>query len=99
MTAVAEAAGIELSVAPYFDVLVVAACHFGAATPTVKWPAGASEMQDTALQGPPVPQGQLMGPPDGPEMRVQIDEDILRWVWCRISAETMQGGGTTIRVV
>jgi muconate cycloisomerase len=78
MAAVGEAAGLELSVAPYFDILAAAATHFAAATPGVKWPAGASDMEDTLLAEPFVPTGQVMEPPEGPGLGVTLDEDKLR---------------------
>jgi L-alanine-DL-glutamate epimerase-like enolase superfamily enzyme len=78
MAAVGEAAGLELSVAPYFDILAAAATHFAASTPNVKWPAGASDMMDTLLAEPFVPTGQVMRPPEGPGLGVELDEDKLR---------------------
>ena len=77
MAAVAEAAGLELSVAPYFDILAAAATHFAASTSLVKWPAGASDMQDTLLAEPYEPQGQVMEPPEGPGLGIELDEDKL----------------------
>ena len=44
MTAVGEAATLEISVAPYFDVMAAEATHFAASTHNVKWPAGFSEL-------------------------------------------------------
>ena len=44
MAAIGEAAGLELSVAPYFDIMAAAAAHFAVSTPNVKWPAGFSDM-------------------------------------------------------
>ena len=49
MSAIAEAAGLEISVAPYFDIIAAAAAHLAAATPIAKWPAGFSDMTDTIL--------------------------------------------------
>ena len=43
MAAVAEAAGLEISVAPYFDIIAAMAAHFAAATPIANWPAGFSD--------------------------------------------------------
>ena len=77
MAAVGEAAGLEISVAPYFDVMAAAAAHFAASTPNVKWPAGFSEMGDTLLTVPYEPLGQILDPPEGPGLGVEVDEDKL----------------------
>ena len=77
MAAIAEAAGLELSVAPYFDVLAAGACHLAASTPGVRWPAGFSDMTDTLLAEPFEPMGQVAEPPDGPGLGVELDEDKL----------------------
>jgi muconate cycloisomerase len=77
MDAIAQAAGLGISVAPYFDVLAAAATHFAAASPNVRWPAGASDMQDTLLTVPFEPDGQVMAPPAGVGLGVEIDEDKL----------------------
>jgi L-alanine-DL-glutamate epimerase-like enolase superfamily enzyme len=79
MASVGVAAGLELSVAPYFDILAAAATHFAAATPGVRWPAGASDMQDTLLAEPFEPVGQVMGPPQGPGLGVEVDDEKLNW--------------------
>ncbi|MGQ9583864.1 MAG: mandelate racemase/muconate lactonizing enzyme family protein [Anaerolineae bacterium] len=77
MAAVAEAAGLEISVAPYFDVLAAAACHFAASCPIVRWPAGFSDMEDTLLAESFEPTGQVADPPEGPGLGVTLDEDKL----------------------
>jgi muconate cycloisomerase len=77
MAAIAEAAGLELSVGAYFDVLLAAMAHFAASTPNVKWPAGASDMVDTLLTEPLEPTGQIAEPPEGPGLGVELDEDKL----------------------
>ena len=77
MAAIAEAAGIEISVAPYFDIIAAAAAHFAAATPVAKWPAGFSDMTDTILDEPLKPDGQVLAPPDGVGFGVTVDEDKL----------------------
>lgn len=77
MAAIAEAAGLEISVAPYFDIMAAAAAHFAAATPIAKWPAGFSDMTDTILTEPYTPTGQFMQPPAGAGLGVAIDEDRL----------------------
>ncbi len=77
MAAIAEAAGLEISVAPYFDIIAAAAANLAAATPVAKWPAGFSDMTDTILAEPYEPEGQILPPPPGPGLGVEIDEDKL----------------------
>jgi L-alanine-DL-glutamate epimerase-like enolase superfamily enzyme len=77
MAAIAEAAGLELSVAPYPDIDAAAAAHCGASTPNVKWPAGASDMADTILVQPVESTGQVLHPPPGPGFGVEIDQSKL----------------------
>jgi L-alanine-DL-glutamate epimerase-like enolase superfamily enzyme len=77
MAAIAEAAGLELSVAAYFDIAGAAAAHFAASTPNATWPAGASDMLDTILTEPYGPTGQVLAPPEGPGFGVKLDEDKL----------------------
>ena len=77
MSAIAEAAGLEISVAPYFDIIAAAAAHLAAATPIAKWPAGFSDMTDSILAERYEPDGQILKPPPGPGLGVAIDEDKL----------------------
>ena len=77
MAAIAEAAGMEISVAPYFDIMAAAVAHFAVATPIAKWPAGFSDMTDTILAEPYQPMGQILKPPPGAGLGVSIDEDKL----------------------
>lgn len=77
MAAIAEAAGLEISVAPYFDILAAAAAHFAMATPIARWPAGFSDMEDTILEEPFQPEGQVLAPPEGPGLGVRVDADKL----------------------
>lgn len=79
MAAVAEAAGLEISVAPYFDIMAAAAAHFAAATPIARWPAGFSDMEDTILEEPFQPGGQVLTPPDEPGLGVRIDAKKLAY--------------------
>lgn len=79
MAAIAEAAGLEISVAPYFDILAAAAAHFAAATPVARWPAGFSDMTDTILAQPYEPDGLILQPPEGPGFGVTVDEDKLKY--------------------
>ena len=77
MAAVAEAAGLEISIAPYFDIMAAAAAHLAASTPNIRWPAGFSDMNDTFLVEPYLPNGQIMEPPSEPGLGVLLDEDKL----------------------
>lgn len=77
MAAVAEAAGLEISVAPYFDIIAAAAAHLAAATRVAKWPAGFSDMTDTILAEAYAPDGDMLRPPEGPGLGLEIDEDKL----------------------
>jgi len=79
MSAIAEAAGLEVSVAPYFDVIAAAAAHLAAATPIARWPAGFSDMTDSILAEPYEPDGQILKPPPGPGRGVAMDEGKLAY--------------------
>ena len=83
MAAVAEAAGLEISVAPYFDIMAAAAANFAAATPVAKWPAGFSDMTDSILAEPYQPLGEILAPPPGPGLGVAIDADKLAYYAAR----------------
>ena len=86
MAAIAEAAGLEISVAPYFDILAAAAAHFAAATAIARWPAGFSDMEDTVLEEPYHPLGQVLAPPDAPGLGVRVDADKLAYFQARQAA-------------
>ena len=79
MSAIAEAAGLEISIAPYFDIIAAAVAHLAVATPIAKWPAGFSDMTDTILAEPYQPDGQILKPPPGNGLGVAIDEDKLAY--------------------
>lgn len=79
MSAVAEAAGLEISIAPYFDIIAAAAAHLAVATPIAKWPAGFSDMTDSILAERYEPDGQILKPPPGNGLGVAIDEDKLAY--------------------
>lgn len=79
MAAIAESAGLEISVAPYFDIIAAASAHFAAATSIARWPAGFSDMTDTILAEPYLPDGQVLQPPEGPGLGVTVDEDKLKY--------------------
>jgi muconate cycloisomerase len=78
IAAIAHAAGMLLSVAPYTDVELAAAAHFAAATPHATWPAGFTPMEDSILKQPIQPTGQRVLPPDGPGFGVEIDDDRVK---------------------
>ena len=77
MAYIAESAGLEISVAPYFDVLAAGAAHLAAAAPGARWPAGFSDMEDTLLTEPYLPEGQVLEPLERPGLGVDIDEEKL----------------------
>ena len=83
MAHIAEAAGLEISVAPYFDIYAAAAAHFAAATPVAKWPAGFSDMTDSILAEAYEPAGQILKPPSGAGLGVTVDEDKLAYYAAR----------------
>lgn len=73
MAAIAEAAGIVLSVAPYTDVELAAAAHFAASTPNATWPAGFTPMCDTILTDPIQVVGRRVRPSERPGLGVAVD--------------------------
>lgn len=79
MAAIAEAAGLECSVAPYPDIEGAAAAHLAASTPNATWPAGQSYMQDTILTEPLEERVGALRPLDRPGFGVDVDEDKLAW--------------------
>ena len=79
MIAIAEAAGMHISIAPYFDIIAAAAAHLAAATPIATYPAGFSDMTDSILAEAYLPSGQILQPPPGPGLGVAIDADKLAY--------------------
>ena len=77
MAAVAEAAGLEISIAPYFDIIAAGAAQLATATPVAKWPAGFSDMTDTILAEAYEPEGAILKAPPGPGLGIEVDEDKL----------------------
>jgi L-Ala-D/L-Glu epimerase / N-acetyl-D-glutamate racemase len=75
---IAEIAGIELSVAVYYDVLAAVAAHVAAALPAITWPSFVNPLADTLLTEPLVPKGLLFPVPNGPGLGVTLDRDKLR---------------------
>ncbi len=72
---IAEAAGIDLSVALYYDVIAAAAAHIAVALPAVRWPSPPTGLSDTILTRSIEPGGLLMHVPDGPGWGVDLDRD------------------------
>ncbi|MDR7468132.1 MAG: enolase C-terminal domain-like protein [Armatimonadota bacterium] len=78
IAAVFEAAGLDLSVAIYYDVIAAAAAHIAAALPVVRWPSPATDLADTILTEPLEPRGLVLPVPEGPGFGVALDEDKMR---------------------
>lgn len=75
---IAETAGIDLSVAVYYDVLAAVAAHVAAALPAIIWPSFVNPLTDTLLTEPLAPKGLLFPSPNGPGLGVTLDRDKLR---------------------
>jgi muconate cycloisomerase len=73
IAAVAEAAGMQVSVAPYTDVELAAAAHLAAATPNATWPAGFTPMEDSVLTEPFQTSGQWVLPREAAGLGVDLD--------------------------
>jgi muconate cycloisomerase len=73
--AVFESAGLQLSVALYYDLIAAAACHLAVALPAVRWPSPETDMSDTILATPLRSDGLLLRAPDGPGLGVALDWD------------------------
>jgi L-alanine-DL-glutamate epimerase-like enolase superfamily enzyme len=73
IAAVAEAAGMQVSVAPYTDIELAAAAHFAAAAPNATWPAGFTPMEDSILAEPIQATGQRVLPREGPGLGIELD--------------------------
>ena len=71
--AVFESAGLQLSVALYYDLIAAAACHLAVALPAVRWPSPETDMQDTILATPLRSDGLLLPVPEGPGLGVELD--------------------------
>jgi muconate cycloisomerase len=77
IAAVAEAAGMQVSVAPYTDIELAAAAHFAAAVPNATWPAGFTPMEDSVLLEPYTMSGQRVLPREAPGLGVELDRPRL----------------------
>ncbi len=77
---IAEAAGVDLAVAVYYDVLAAAAAHVAAALPAIAWPSFVTRLADTLLAAPiaPDPGGLVLRVPDGPGLGVALDSERVR---------------------
>jgi L-alanine-DL-glutamate epimerase-like enolase superfamily enzyme len=72
---IADAAGIDLSVAIYYDIIAAAAAHVAAALPAVRWPSPPTGLQETILTESIEPTGLMMYVPEGPGFGVALDYD------------------------
>jgi L-alanine-DL-glutamate epimerase-like enolase superfamily enzyme len=72
---IAEAAGIDLSVAIYYDIIAAAAAHIAVALPAIRWPSPPTGLADTILTQSIEPSGLLMKVPEGPGWGVELDRD------------------------
>jgi len=75
---IAEAGGIDLSVAVYYDVLAAAAAHLATALPAITWPSFVTRLSDTVLTEPLLPAGLLLRAPEGPGLGVTLDHEKVR---------------------
>jgi L-alanine-DL-glutamate epimerase-like enolase superfamily enzyme len=75
---IAEAAGIDLSVAVYSDVLAAAAAHLAAALPAITWPSFVAPLADSVLTEPLIPSGTLLSVPHGLGLGVTLDREKVR---------------------
>ena len=69
------AAGLDLSIAIYYDLIAVAAAHLAAALPCARWPSPFTHLNDTILTEPFVPEGLLLRVPEKPGLGVELDMD------------------------
>ncbi len=75
IASVFEAAGLDLSIAIYYDVIAAAAAHLAAALPCARWPSPFTYLNDTILTEPFVPEGLLLRVPEKPGLGVELDMD------------------------
>jgi L-alanine-DL-glutamate epimerase-like enolase superfamily enzyme len=84
---IADAAGIDLSVAIYHDIIAAAAAHLAVALPAVRWPSPPTGLSDTILTRSIEPTGLLMHVPEGPGWGVELDYEKVK----RYTVETSVG--------
>lgn len=77
IAAIFEAAGLQLSVAIYYDLIAAAACHLAAALPAVTWPSPDTDMADSILVSPLKVENLTMYAPNTPGLGVELDFDKL----------------------
>lgn len=70
-----EAAGLDLSIAIYYDLIAAAAAHLAAALPCARWPSPYTDLEDTLLAEPFAPDGLLLRVPEAPGLGVELDMD------------------------
>ncbi len=70
-----EAAGFGLSIAIYYDLIAVAACHLASAIPCARWPSPATDLADTFIATPRDPVDGVLLTPDAPGLGVELDWD------------------------
>lgn len=75
---IADAAGIDLSVAIYYDIIAAAAAHVAVALPAVTWPSPPTGLANTILTRSIEPTGLLMSVPEGPGWGVELDYDMVQ---------------------
>lgn len=75
MGSIFHAAGFDLSIAIYYDVIAVAAAHLAAALPNARWPSPFTDLNDTILAEPFEPEGLLLRVPEKPGLGVDFDMD------------------------
>jgi len=75
-----EGAGLELSIAQYYDLIAVAAAHLATALPAASFPSGYTYCGDTILEEPfePINNGMLLKAPDKPGFGVEVSREKLR---------------------
>ena len=78
IAAIAEAAGIDCSLAIYYDVLAAAAAHLATALPAITWPSFVTRLADSILTEPIMPGGLTLRPPTGPGLGVTLDAEKVR---------------------
>ncbi|MCA1788320.1 MAG: hypothetical protein LC667_00260 [Thioalkalivibrio sp.] len=73
--AIFESAGLQLSVAIYYDLIAAAAAHLATALTAVEWPSPETDMADTILAEPLRVEGLVLRAPDAPGLGIVLDWD------------------------
>lgn len=82
--AIFEAAGLQLSIAIYYDLIAAAAAHLATALPAVAWPSPDTGMADSILAEPLRVQGLVLHAPEAPGLGVELD-------WDKVERYTVRG--------